>query len=80
MTLNLLNSNRQPDPDSMKMFVGQIPKDWSEDDCRKLLEPYGPIYAINLLRDKETKQSKGKLLFTIETDSHFLKRLLFSNI
>lgn len=60
-------SNRQPDPDSMKMFVGQIPKDWSEDDCRKLLEPYGPIYAINLLRDKETKQSKGCCFVTFYT-------------
>ena len=43
----------------MKMFVGQIPRDWYEDDCRQLLEPYGEIYAINILKDKETKKSKG---------------------
>lgn len=55
-----ISSERAPDLDSMKMFVGQIPKDWNEDDCRKLLEPYGEIYSINILRDKETKKSKGK--------------------
>lgn len=44
----------------MKMFVGQIPRDWCEDDCRRLLEQYGEIYAINILKDKETKKSKGE--------------------
>lgn len=43
----------------MKMFVGQIPKDWTEEDCRKLLEPYGSIHSLNILKDKDTKKSKG---------------------
>lgn len=46
----------------MKMFVGQIPRDWSENECRQLLEPFGDIYSINLLKEKDTKKSKGKIL------------------
>ncbi|KAH7644145.1 cugbp elav-like family member 2 isoform x3 [Dermatophagoides farinae] len=49
------------------MFVGQIPRDWYEDDCRQLLEPYGEIYAINILKDKETKKSKGCCFVTYYT-------------
>lgn len=48
-----------PDSDSMKMFVGQIPKCWTEFECRQLLEPYGQIYALNILKDKDSKKSKG---------------------
>nr|XP_027196998.1 CUGBP Elav-like family member 1 isoform X2 [Dermatophagoides pteronyssinus] len=51
----------------MKMFVGQIPRDWCEDDCRRLLEQYGEIYAINILKDKETKKSKGCCFVTYYT-------------
>jgi hypothetical protein len=53
------DQSREPDCDSLKMFVGQIPRDWKEADCRTLLEQFGDIYAINLLRDKKTSKSKG---------------------
>ncbi|CAG2163807.1 unnamed protein product [Oppiella nova] len=49
---------REPDMDSMKMFVGQIPRDWTETECQKLLEQFGDIHSINLLRDKRTAKSK----------------------
>lgn len=49
-----------PDPNAIKMFVGQLPREWNEEDCRRLLEPFGPIYHLNLLRDKVTNKSKGK--------------------
>lgn len=52
-----------PDADSLKMFIGQIPKDWTEVECRQLLEPYGAIYALNILKDKDSKKSKGTVLF-----------------
>ena len=49
-----------PDPDAIKMFVGQVPKDLSESELRVLFEEFGPVYQINVLRDKSTKQSKGE--------------------
>lgn len=55
-------SERMPDADALKMFIGQIPKDWTETECRQLLEPYGPIYALNILKDKDSKKSKGTVV------------------
>uniref|UniRef100_H2Z625 RRM domain-containing protein n=1 Tax=Ciona savignyi TaxID=51511 RepID=H2Z625_CIOSA len=41
----------QPDPD-IKMFIGQIPKTWVESEVREFLETFGPIYQLNILREK----------------------------
>lgn len=51
----------QPDVDAIKMFVGQIPRSWSEEQLRELFEPYGAVYEINVLRDRSQNppQSKG---------------------
>ncbi|KPP66658.1 hypothetical protein Z043_114817 [Scleropages formosus] len=51
----------QPDPDAIKMFVGQIPRSWSEKELKELFEPYGAVYQINILRDRTQNppQSKG---------------------
>ncbi|XP_076855079.1 CUGBP Elav-like family member 1 isoform X3 [Brachyhypopomus gauderio] len=51
----------QPDIDAIKMFVGQIPRAWSEEQLRELFEPYGSVYEINVLRDRSQNppQSKG---------------------
>lgn len=51
----------QPDIDAIKMFVGQVPRTWSEDQLRELFEPYGAVYEINVLRDRSQNppQSKG---------------------
>ncbi|XP_030844257.1 CUGBP Elav-like family member 2 isoform X25 [Strongylocentrotus purpuratus] len=49
----------QPDPDSLKMFVGQIPKAYEEDKLREMFSEFGPVYELNVLRDKKTGESKG---------------------
>lgn len=50
----------QPDPDFIKMFVGQIPRSMDEAELTKMFSEYGRVYNINVLRDKVTGQSKGK--------------------
>lgn len=50
----------QPDPDAIKMFVGQIPRSWDENDLKKMFEDFGPVYQINVLRDKATGTSRGE--------------------
>jgi RNA recognition motif-containing protein len=51
--------SRQPDADHIKMFVGQLPRTCTEEECRKVFEEFGPVHSINLLRDKITGQGKG---------------------
>ncbi|XP_076311147.1 CUGBP Elav-like family member 1-A isoform X12 [Tachypleus tridentatus] len=57
----------QPDPDAIKMFVGQIPRSWDENDLKKMFEEFGPVYQINILRDKVTHQSRGCCFVTFYT-------------
>lgn len=53
-------SKEQPDPDTIKMFVGQVPKAWDEMKLRSLFEQYGRVHTLNVLRDKVTMMSRGK--------------------
>ena len=53
-------SDQQPDQDTIKMFVGQVPRTMDENELRVMFEEFGPVYQINVLRDKITGQSKGK--------------------
>ncbi|KAM5248962.1 CUGBP Elav-like family member 1 isoform 9-T9 [Ctenodactylus gundi] len=59
----------QPDLDAIKMFVGQVPRTWSEKDLRELFEQYGAVYEINVLRDRSQNppQSKGCCFVTFYT-------------
>lgn len=50
----------QPDPDVIKMFVGQVPRSMDEAELKTMFEEFGHVYQINVLRDKITGQSKGK--------------------
>lgn len=52
--------SEQPDPDFIKMFVGQVPKAMDEEQLREMFEEYGRVHSINVLRDKMTGVSKGK--------------------
>uniref|UniRef100_A0A1B6DZT0 RRM domain-containing protein n=1 Tax=Clastoptera arizonana TaxID=38151 RepID=A0A1B6DZT0_9HEMI len=62
-----MSCNDQPDPDFIKMFVGQIPRTMDENDLTKMFSEYGRIHQINVLRDKVTGQSKGCCFVTFYT-------------
>nr|XP_016775208.1 CUGBP Elav-like family member 2 isoform X15 [Pan troglodytes] len=55
-----LDHSDQPDPDAIKMFVGQIPRSWSEKELKELFEPYGAVYQINVLRDRSQNPPQSK--------------------
>ncbi|XP_011199949.2 CUGBP Elav-like family member 2 isoform X2 [Bactrocera dorsalis] len=63
----------QPDPDNIKMFVGQIPKSWDEAQLRKMFEQYGRVHTLNVLRDKVTSVSRGCCFVTYYTRKAALK-------
>lgn len=66
-TMNSPVGKEQPDPDAIKMFVGQIPRSWDEGDLKKMFEDFGPVYQINVLRDKATGTSRGCCFVTFYT-------------
>jgi RNA recognition motif-containing protein len=49
----------EPDPDTIKMFCGQIPRNMHETELREMFEQFGPVFQLNVLRDKQTGESKG---------------------
>eukprot|EP00891_Asterochloris_glomerata_P006026 jgi/Astpho2/6026/e_gw1.00084.73.1_t len=42
-----------------KLFIGGLPCDWSEEQVKDLLLPFGALKAFNLVMDKATGNSKG---------------------
>jgi CUG-BP- and ETR3-like factor len=57
----------EPDSDAIEMFCGQIPRTMSENELRMLFENYGRIYKLNILRDKQSGESKGCCFITYYT-------------
>ena len=51
----------QKEDDSIKLFVGQVPKRMKEEDLRPYFEEFGAIYDLTVLKDRITGAHKGKL-------------------
>ncbi|CAF2739927.1 unnamed protein product [Rotaria sp. Silwood2] len=64
---SLITDRNEPDSDAIEMFCGQIPRTMSENELRILFERYGRIYKLNILRDKQSGESKGCCFVTYYT-------------
>lgn len=49
--------DKQSEP--IKLFVGQIPKTWEEAEVKQVLEPFGPIQELSILKDRTSGVHKG---------------------
>jgi len=61
------NNGREPDADSIKMFVGQIPRNMSEVELKMMFQEFGSVHQLNILRDKQSGESKGCCFVTFYT-------------
>ncbi|XP_012554299.1 CUGBP Elav-like family member 2 isoform X7 [Hydra vulgaris] len=58
--VSMLNHNHVGrEPEACKLFIGQVPRNWTEKELRPILEPYGEIHELSILYDKYTGQHKG---------------------
>lgn len=63
-----VDPNGQLDGNAIKLFVGQLPRsNFSEDDLRKVLQEYGNIHELTLLKSKDGGMNKGCAFVTYFT-------------
>ncbi len=43
----------------MKIFVGNLARDVTDDDLRKLFEPFGKVDSAEVVKDRYSSESKG---------------------
>jgi RNA recognition motif-containing protein len=56
---------------SMKIYVGNLPFDITENDLRDMLSQHGPVNEINVIMDKATGQARGFAFATMNTREGF---------
>ena len=44
---------------AVRIYVGNLPYTYREEDIAQLFAPYGEVYEIRVITDRDTRQSKG---------------------
>ena len=52
-----------------KLFIGGLSKNYSDEQLREILEPYGEIDEVKVIYDRETGQSRGFAFATFFNES-----------
>jgi cold-inducible RNA-binding protein len=44
---------------STRIYIGNLPYTFREEDIAQLFSPYGEVFEVRLITDRDTRQSKG---------------------
>lgn len=47
--------------ESVKLFVGQVPKQMTEEQLLEMFEEFALVEEVNIIKDKTTRASRGLL-------------------
>lgn len=53
------------DTDALKLFVGQIPKTFEESQIREIMEQFGPLYEVTIIKDRAYGTHKGVCISSV---------------
>lgn len=53
----------QEEEDSVKLFVGQVPKHMTEAQLLAMFQEFALVDEVNIIRDKATRASRGSFSF-----------------
>ncbi|XP_078442240.1 RNA-binding (RRM/RBD/RNP motifs) family protein [Wolffia australiana] len=51
-------------PHGSEVFIGGIPRDATEENLRELCEPFGEIFEVRLMKEKDKRENKGYAFIT----------------
>tara|TARA_R110002050_G_scaffold139938_5_gene264508 strand:- start:2391 stop:3125 length:735 start_codon:yes stop_codon:yes gene_type:complete len=55
----ITSSQAEAGEDSIKLFVGQVPKNMGEEELRQRFEKFGEVVDVTILRDRQLQLHKG---------------------
>ena len=63
-----------------KLYVGNLPFNTTEDDLRTMFAQAGTVLSVSLIKDRETKRSRGFAFVELSTQAEAEKAVsLFNN-
>lgn len=71
---------RKQSEESVKLFVGQVPKHMTEAQLMTLFKEFAIVEEVNIIKDKTTRASRGSLTAFITSSNlsgNFLKKAIF---
>lgn len=59
----------------MKIFVGNLSREATENDLRELFEPFGELRSVEVIKDRYTGESRGFAFIEMPTEDQAKKAI-----